>query len=109
MATGWKCTECGKIFNLKPQDGYCSDDFTGRVVPVEIPDAVVEAPSVPVPQVVLAAGGPPSSRVEGLGILVCDGSVSMDTKVFPDERKDLTRLQLVVGAVQSALLQMLTL
>jgi hypothetical protein len=47
--------------------------------------------------------------VEGLGILVCDASASMDNQVFKNERKDLTKLQLVAGAVRSALLQMLTL
>jgi hypothetical protein len=41
--------------------------------------------------------------MEGLCVLVCDASYSMDEVAFPSERPDLTKLRLVVDAVQSAI------
>src|SRR5689334_1490483 len=108
MSVGWKCNICGTVYEKKPQDGYCKIHELELLVPLEVPEPA------PVTDLVLFHQEIPKEEtdptlVQGLGVLVCDVSGSMDEVVFPKERKDLTRLQLVVGAAQSALLNMLDL
>jgi len=108
MSAKWMCNICktDRIYDKRPQDGYCKIHPHELVVPVEMPEPPLGKALVPYP---IPKEVTDPTQVEGLGVLVCDVSYSMDTAVFPDERKDLTRLQLVVGAVQSALMAMRTL
>src|SRR5690349_11811501 len=105
MPAKWMCNICktDRIYDKRTQDGYCKIHAKELLVPVEMPEPVTGTALVPVP---LPEGEKNPTRVEGLGVLVCDASYSMDALVFPKERNDLTRLELVEGAVQSALLAM---
>jgi len=107
MAAQFKCPYpgCNAIYDIPTQDGYCKIHGDVLLVEVDGPEGMAIERSMPRPEEVRVDPNT-AQPVEGLGVLVCDASLSMDELAFPQERRDLTKMQLVVGAVQSAILEM---
>jgi hypothetical protein len=107
MSTQYKCPYpgCKRTYEIRTQDGYCKVHSDVLLVPVAGPEVEAIERSMP-PQEEVMVERDTAQPVEGLGVLVCDASHSMDNLAFPEERRDLTKLQLVVGAVQIAILAM---
>src|SRR3954453_8459469 len=107
MASQFKCPYpgCNRTYKENTQDGYCKVHSDVLLVEVDEPESKAIERSMP-PKEEVALDTNSAQPVEGLGVLVCDASLSMDEPAFPDERRNLTKMQLVVGAAQSAILEM---
>jgi len=93
MAIRYKCPECGKTYDTLSQD-MLSECHDRPLEPIEVSQG-------------RSSTEPPRGKVsgelmEGLCVLVCDASYSMEEDAFPEEKPDLSKLRLVVDAVQSA-------
>lgn len=84
MTARYICTKCKHIYETMTQDDCCERPgcFGEPLVPITL------APSS-------------AAEIEGLCVLVCDASGSMDNAAFPESR--VTKLKLVVSAVQRAI------
>jgi hypothetical protein len=96
MAIVYQCTDedCGTTHAVMPQDGKCPD-CKARLKAVETGEKRGRERKV-FPE------KHQTERLEGLCVLVCDVSNSMNEIAFPVEQPDQTKLELVAEAVQSA-------
>lgn len=97
----YRCEICGAIYEHNTQDGMCANIKCWGEQLVRCPDGSSEANADGTPvEVEEAAVG----VVQGLCILLCDASRSMDTTAFV--KNDLVKLRMVTRAVHRAIAEL---
>jgi len=94
MAHLYKCPKCGTLYTAETQDHMCAKDECYPSTLVEIEEGS---------QKITAEQAAAAVRlIEGLCVLVCDVSYSMNEAPFGPESAGLTKLELVIDAVHGA-------
>ena len=90
------------VFDHISQDGLCPNPgcTLEPLIPIDDPPGTAIAAPFGEPKV----GADSGKLIEGLCLLVCDISASMDEPAFPDH--PVTKLNLVAGAVKDALAEL---
>lgn len=90
----YQCPNCDLIYNTMTQDGMCEREECLGIDLVEVTGQSI--PPVP--------GFGKVGVIEGLCLLVCDISYSMNERAFAD--REITKLEMVTEAIQSALVEL---